>query len=82
MTNEKKERSEMTDKNIADKLRDCLFNRRHHKNPWDVYPAVTQDLEYTYLHWEYDDNEIKVKTKDYALIELVKLVIDTYLEQE
>jgi hypothetical protein len=47
-----------------------------------VYPAVTEDLKYKYLDWHYDDNEIKVKTNDYALIELVELVIKTYLEQE
>jgi hypothetical protein len=72
----------MTNENIKNKLKTCLYNRRHHKNPWDVYPAVIEDLKYKYLDWHYDDNEIKVKTNDYALIELVELVIKTYLEQE
>lgn len=66
---------------IKNKLKNFLFNRRHHKNPWDVYPAVTQDLKYTYLDWEYDDNEIKVKTKDYDLIALIEEVIKIYLEE-
>lgn len=72
----------MTKEDIKKRLKKLIDERRHHTNEWDMYPAITEDLRYKYLHWEYDDNEIKVKTKDYALIELVKLVIDTYLEQE
>ena len=77
----KQEEEQMTNEDIKNKLRDCLFRRRHHKNEWDVYPAITRDLKYTYLDWEYDDNEIKVKTKDYDLIALIEEVIKIYLEE-
>jgi hypothetical protein len=64
-----------------ERLKKLIDERVHHKNDWNKIPAITQDLKYTYLHWNYDDNEIKVKTKDYDLIALIEEAIKIYLEE-
>jgi hypothetical protein len=63
-----------------ERLKKLIDERVHHKNDWDKIPAITQDLKYKYLHWHYNDKEIRVKSDDYNLIALIEEAIKIYLE--
>ena len=70
----------MTNENIKKRLKKLLYEKVHHTSDWDKIPAITEDCRYKYLHWEYADKEIRVKSDDYNLIALIEEAIKIYLE--
>ena len=63
------------------RLKEYIHKNVHKMNAWNKIPAITRDLKYIYLCWEYNDMEVNVKSADYNLISAIQETINIYLEE-
>ena len=66
------------------KIREKIQKKVHHTREIDKHPWIyTKQGEptYTYLKWEYNDNIIHAKSRDFTLISIIQDCITMYLEE-
>lgn len=80
-TNKQKEKKELN-RNM-NKIRQNLKKRINHRNPWDKYVTILEEVGsgYSVLKWEYDKNTVEARSKDVNLLYAVKECIEMYLEE-
>lgn len=81
---DKTNKQEETERKMnMNKIRENLKKRINHRNPWDKYVAILEEVGsgYSVLKWEYDNNTVEARSKDVNLLYAVKECIEMYLEE-